>query len=104
MKTLGFMTALIVAFAASAGVAKADHWDEHRTYVYEGDTRVYYDAPDYRSAYVEEYRSGDCTVQRTWVGNGYQEEVTCAAPAPPAYVAPPAYTAPPAYHVSPPGY
>ncbi|WEX76791.1 hypothetical protein PYH37_005131 [Sinorhizobium numidicum] len=86
MKMLGVIIALFMAMTGYAGTAAADPWKDesgHGRWIkrYEGDYwRPYRYQREYRrerSAYKEEYRQGNCKIERKWDKDEYKEEIKC---------------------------
>ncbi len=82
MKTIGIVIAVLATVAGQIGTAAADPWKDesgHGRWLprYEEHPRRYYREHRYQRAYKEEYRRGNCKIERKWDKDEYKEEIKC---------------------------
>ncbi|TIW13950.1 MAG: hypothetical protein E5V70_06545 [Mesorhizobium sp.] len=80
MKMLGTMLAAWVAIVGGNSVAAADPWKDESGHGKWQDRHRYedtYERKRERYSYKEEYRRGNCTIERKWEGDEYKEEIKC---------------------------
>ncbi|TIP29750.1 MAG: hypothetical protein E5X67_05740 [Mesorhizobium sp.] len=81
MKMLGTILAAWVAIVGGISATAADPWkDESGHGKWQGRYRYYeddYEPKRERYSYKEEYRRGNCKIERKWEGDEYKEEIKC---------------------------
>ncbi|ASY61666.1 conserved hypothetical signal peptide protein [Sinorhizobium sojae CCBAU 05684] len=82
MKTIGTIFAVLATVAGQVGTAAADPWKDESGRGgwlprYEERPGRYYRERRYQQADKEEYRRGNCKIERKWDKDEYKEEIKC---------------------------
>lgn len=85
-KIAGLVLTLVAAMTIAAGTAAADPWKDesgHGRWIpryherHDWNPRRHYREHRFRSAYKEEFRRGNCKIERKWDADEYKEEIKC---------------------------